>query len=345
MNTTGQKIPSLEKYTEEYFRSSEEKFSLVFKHSPNGMCISTVGHGRYVDVNDLYVHALGYTREELIGRTSSDINLWVDITERDTMVKELLQTNKVTDFEIHFRDKKGNIHLGLTSAALLKIGGNTYILSQTQDITERKQIEKDLQYTLLRLKKAIGTTIQVLVTVLESKDPYTAGHQNRTANLATNIATDMELPQEKVEGIRMASIIHDIGKLSIPSEILTKPSKLMNVEYAIIKEHCRNGYEMLKDIESPWPLAEIVYQHHERMNGTGYPRHLKGDEILLEARILSVADVVEAMASHRPYRTSLGLEVALEEIEKNRGILYDAFVADTCLKLFREKDYQLTAEN
>jgi HD-GYP domain-containing protein (c-di-GMP phosphodiesterase class II) len=139
----------------------------------------------------------------------------------------------------------------------------------------------------------------------------------------------------------MAGTIHDIGKLSIPAEILTKPTKLTNIEYSLIKEHSQSGYEMLKNVESPWPLAEIAYQHHERMNGTGYPRNMKGDEILLEARILAVADVVEAMASHRPYRASLGIEAALEEIEKNKGVLYDDAVVNACLKLFREKGYKL----
>jgi HD-GYP domain-containing protein (c-di-GMP phosphodiesterase class II) len=151
----------------------------------------------------------------------------------------------------------------------------------------------------------------------------------------------MGLAQEKIEGIRMAGIIHDIGKLSIPAEILSKPSKLTDLEFSLIKVHSQNGYEMLKDVESPWPLAEIVYQHHERMNGSGYPRKLKGDEILMESQILAVADVVEAMASHRPYRPTLGIEAALEEIEKNKGILYDNTVVDTCLKLFREQGYQL----
>jgi len=139
----------------------------------------------------------------------------------------------------------------------------------------------------------------------------------------------------------MAGFIHDIGKLSIPAEILSKPTKLTNIEFSLIKEHPKSGYEMLKNVESPWPLAQIVHQHHERMDGTGYPRNLKCDEILLESRILAVADVVEAMASHRPYRASLGVEAALEEIEKNKGILYDDAVADTCLKLFREKGYKL----
>jgi HD-GYP domain-containing protein (c-di-GMP phosphodiesterase class II) len=151
----------------------------------------------------------------------------------------------------------------------------------------------------------------------------------------------MGLNKDKIEGIRMAGAIHDIGKLAIPSEILTKPTKLSNIEFSLIKEHSQGGYEMLKDVESPWPLAQIVYQHHERIDGSGYPRNLKGDEILIEARIMAVADVVEAMASHRPYRPGLGLEAALEEIEKNKGITYDDAVAEACLRLFREKGYQL----
>jgi putative nucleotidyltransferase with HDIG domain len=176
------------------------------------------------------------------------------------------------------------------------------------------------------------------------RDPYTAGHQIRTADLASAIATEMGLPQDKIDGLRMASSIHDIGKLSIPAEILSKPTKLTDIEFSLIKEHSQSGYEMLKNVESPWPLAQIVYQHHERMNGSGYPRNLKGDEILIEARIMAVADVVEAMASHRPYRSALGIEAALEEIEKNKGILYDNDVAVACLRLFREKGYELIAQ-
>jgi putative nucleotidyltransferase with HDIG domain len=180
-----------------------------------------------------------------------------------------------------------------------------------------------------------------MVSAVETRDPYTAGHQIRSANLARTIATEMGLSQEKIEGIRMAGSIHDIGKLSIPAEILSKPTKLSEIEFSLIKEHARQGYEMLKNVESPWPLAEIVYQHHERMDGSGYPRNLKGNDILIEARILNVADVVEAMASHRPYRPALGIDAALEEIEKNRGILYDKTVVDVCLTLFRKKGFQL----
>jgi len=209
------------------------------------------------------------------------------------------------------------------------------------DITERKKIEEQLQQSLESLRNATNTTIQVMVSTIEVRDPYTAGHQIRSANLATAIAGEMGLPQEKIDGIHMAGSIHDIGKLSIPAEILSKPTKLTKLEFSLIKEHAQQGFEILKDVQSPWPLAEIVRQHHERMDGSGYPRNLKGDDILIEARILAVADTVEAMASHRPYRAGLGIDAALEEIEKQRGILYDEAVADACLRLFREKGYQL----
>jgi HD-GYP domain-containing protein (c-di-GMP phosphodiesterase class II) len=210
-----------------------------------------------------------------------------------------------------------------------------------RDVTERKRAEEVLQQTLASLRKAFDTTIQVMVSAVEMRDPYTSGHQTRSTDIARAIATEMGLPQDKIDGIRLAGSIHDIGKLSIPAEILAKPTKLTDLEFSLIKEHSRVGYEMLKDVESPWPLAQIVYQHHERINGSGYPRNLKGDEILIEARIMAVADVVESMASHRPYRPALGIEAALEEIEKNKGILYDAAIADACLRLFREKNYKI----
>jgi PAS domain S-box-containing protein len=220
-------------------------------------------------------------------------------------------------------------------------GNPVSILGEGRDITERRRLDAELLLTLESLRKSFGTTIKIMVSAVEARDPYTAGHQIRSADLARSIATEMGLPQDKIDGIRMAGSIHDIGKLSIPAEILSKPTKLTNLEFSLIKEHSRSGYDMLKNMESPWQLAEIVYQHHERMNGSGYPRNLKGDKILIEARIMAVADVVESMASNRPYRPSLGIEAALEEIEKNRGVLYDNDVADACLRLFRKKGYFL----
>lgn len=210
-----------------------------------------------------------------------------------------------------------------------------------QEIAGHKKAKEDLQRTLDTLKNSVNTTINVMASAVEARDPYTAGHQIRSANLACAIAEEMGLPREKIDGIRMAGSIHDIGKLSIPAEILTKPTKLTNLEFSLIKEHSLIGYEMLKHVESPWPLAQVIYQHHERIDGSGYPRNLKGNEILIEARILAVSDVVESMASHRPYRPSLGIEAALEEIEKNKGILYDTAVADACLRLFKDNKYSL----
>jgi len=210
-----------------------------------------------------------------------------------------------------------------------------------RDITPRKQAEEQLRQTLDSLRRAVSTTIQVMASTVEARDPYTAGHQIRSADLACAIAAELGLSQEKIEGIRMAASIHDIGKLSIPAEILSKPTKLSDIEFSLIKDHAQRGFDMLKDVESPWPLAEIVYQHHERMDGSGYPRNLRGEDICMEARILAVADVVEAMASHRPYRASLGIDAALNEIERNSGIFYDNTVADACLRLFREKGFKL----
>jgi PAS domain S-box-containing protein len=210
-----------------------------------------------------------------------------------------------------------------------------------QDITERRKAEEKLKKTLNSLRKSIRTTIQVLGIASEARDPYTAGHQRRVANLARAIATEMKLSHEVIEGIRMTGAIHDIGKISIPSEILCKPTILTDLEFSLVKSHAQYSYEIIKDVESPWPLADIVYQHHERLDGSGYPRGLKGEKILIEARILAVADVVEAMMSYRPYRPSLGIEIALAEIENNAGILYDSEVAKICLKLFREKGFKL----
>jgi len=219
--------------------------------------------------------------------------------------------------------------------------------ARTHKTVERRLKKSEEMYRLLadryeRLTKSFGAAINVLIAALEMKDPYTAGHQQRSANVACAIAQEMGLAQDIIEGINIASTIHDVGNLSIPVEILIKPSKLTGKEYSKVKEHARAGYEMFKDVELPWPLAEIIYQHHERIDGSGYPRRLKGNKILLEARILAVADVVDAMSTRRPYRASLGLDAALEEIEKNRGTLYDKTASDACLRLFRGKGYRLT---
>lgn len=191
------------------------------------------------------------------------------------------------------------------------------------------------------LKQLLEATVQAIATTVEARDPYTAGHQRRVANLAVAIATEMGLPSEQIEGLRLAAILHDIGKIHVPAEILASPRKLTAAEFEIIKTHPAVGYNILKDIAFSTPVAQIVWQHHERLDGSGYPRGLKGGQILLEARILCVADVVEAMASHRPYRPGLGMPKALEEISEHKGPIYDADVVDACIRLFQEKHYEL----
>ncbi|HZK40068.1 MAG TPA: HD-GYP domain-containing protein [Atribacterota bacterium] len=198
----------------------------------------------------------------------------------------------------------------------------------------------DLQERVKELKRAMDATIETMSKIVEVKDPYTAGHQQKVSQLATAIAKELNLSQDKVEGIRIASLIHDIGKIGLPTEILSKPIKLSDIEFSLIKEHPQIGYNILQSIDFSYPVAQIILQHHERLNGLGYPNNLKGDKILPEAKIIGVADVVEAMSSHRPYRPALGIDKALEEISQNRGILYDPEVVDACLKLFKDKGFK-----
>jgi len=173
------------------------------------------------------------------------------------------------------------------------------------------------------------------------RDPYTAGHERRVSEIAVAIATELGLDEQRIEGIKVAGYLHDIGKISIPSEILVKPGRLNPTEYALVQGHAQASYDVLKIVPFPWPVATIALQHHERMDGSGYPNKLKGDEIMLESRIMAVADVVEAMASHRPYRPGLGIDTALAEIERGSGPLYDPVVAAACLRMFREQSFVL----
>ncbi|HUN54764.1 MAG TPA: PAS domain S-box protein [Smithella sp.] len=333
------------KKAEEELKNSELKYRNIFENAIEGIYQSTT-EGRFITANAAFAQMAGYGSPEELVESIKDMGtqLYVHPEDRKRFLVISDAEGFVDGFEVEFYKKDGSKFWVVVNARTVKDEQGKILYNEgfIEDITIRKHAEEQLHQTLDRLRKAVITTIQVLVSTVESRDPYTAGHQKRVADLARTIATEMGLPHDIIEGIRMAGSIHDIGKLSIPAEILVKPTKLTNIEFSLIKEHAKNGYEMLKDVDSPWPLAEIVYQHHERMDGSGYPRNLKGDEFLLEARILAVADVVESMASHRPYRAALGIEAALEEIDKNKGILYDAAVANACIRLFREKGYQLT---
>jgi PAS domain S-box-containing protein len=332
------------KQAEEALRNSEANYKQLFDNAPSAIYQVDFRTGKFLKANDVICKYFCCSQEEITSLSP------YDLLTKESQILFLERLNKMAkgdqvpaEPEYEFVDKKGKRRwLKLNAKNIYDSEGLAGADVIAHDITDRKQAEEERQQTLERLKKAFGTIVQVMSSAVEAKDPYTAGHQLRVADLACAIATEMGLVQDMIEGIRMAGTIHDIGKLSIPAELLTKPTKLSNSEFSLIKEHALIGYEILKNVESPWPLAQIAYQHHERMNGSGYPRNLKGDEILMEARILAVADVVEAMASHRPYRAALGIDMALAEIEKNRETLYDKTVADVCLKLFREKGYQLT---
>jgi len=242
-------------------------------------------------------------------------------------------------FEINFLTKSGEGFIGEVSANVLRLDSVPYIQGVVRDITERVRARQDLEKSRGQLRQGLIGTIVAVSRAVEARDPYTAGHQQRVARLARCIAQEMRLNAERIEGLRMGATIHDIGKIHLPAEILSKPGKLSNMEFELIKTHAQVGYDILKDISFPWPVADIAWQHHERINGTGYPQGLKGDEICLEARIVAVADVVEAMSSHRPYRAALGIDAALEEIETHRGQWFEPAAVDACLKLFREKKF------
>jgi len=216
----------------------------------------------------------------------------------------------------------------------------TYGICALRTRIERIEAGKEIELHVDKLQKALSGTINVVASTVEVRDPYTAGHQRRVATLAQSIAREMGLSALQIEGIYMAGVVHDLGKIYVPAEILSKPSGLNDIEFNLIRTHSQVGYDLLKTIDFPWPIAQIVYQHHERLNGSGYPQGLSSEQILIEAKIICVADVVEAMASHRPYRPARGVETALEHIEAESGNLYDSQAVNICLQLFSEKRFQ-----
>ena len=227
-----------------------------------------------------------------------------------------------------------------TSAVVRDRRGNRIGAVETMtDVSALKKAEEELKLTVEKLRKATAGIIRAIERVVDARDPYTAGHQHRVARLAEAIALEMGLPSDTVEAIHVAASIHDLGKIYVPAEILSKPGLLSDIEREIIRTHAQVGFDILETIDVPWPVAEIVLQHHERLDGSGYPRGLKGGEIRIEARIVGLADVVESMGSHRPFRPTLGMDRALAEIRQNRGVLYDPDVVDACLALIEGKRF------
>jgi PAS domain S-box-containing protein/putative nucleotidyltransferase with HDIG domain len=294
---------------------------------------------RIVDLNMAACATYKGKREDIIGRYCYEVShmydkpcselveqcplLWVKQTEQPVQV---FHQHKLPDGTLLWEDI-------LASPMKDSQGRVVCVIEAMRDVTALQTMQQRLHITLTGV-------IHSLATIVEMRDPYTAGHQRRVAQLACAIPRKMGFPEDQIEAIRMAALLHDIGKISVPTDILSKPGRISESEFNIIKNHPQVSYEILKEIEFEWPIAQIVLQHHERMDGSGYPQGLSDGDILFEARILGVADVIEAMSSRRPYRPALGIDKALKEISQHRGVLYDPEVVDVCLKLFAEKEFK-----
>ncbi|MDD2353176.1 MAG: PAS domain S-box protein [Atribacterota bacterium] len=326
------------KKTEQELRERETLLTAVMDNLPIGIAINTVFPSvKFVYMNDKFVQIYQTTRKALSKLGAFWNVIYEDPTFRSQIKKRV--ENDIANGDpkrMHWENipltRKGK-ETRYISAYNIPIPGKDLFISTVTDVT-------DINRSQEKLRKTMNAIIETISKISETRDPYTAGHQYRVHQLSVAIARELGLLREKIEAVRIAALIHDIGKIAIPSEILTKPSKLSEIEFSLIKSHPQTGFDILKDINFPYPIAQIVLQHHERINGSGYPNHLKGDKISLEAKIIGVADVVEAMSSHRPYREALGIDVALEEITQNKGILYDPEVVDVCIKLFREKGFK-----
>ncbi|HPW17095.1 MAG TPA: PAS domain S-box protein [Candidatus Aminicenantes bacterium] len=327
---------------ESALRDSEELYRRLIAAIPD-MIIRTDLAGNIVFANDVAARLNGDgDPQALVGRNAFDFIVPED-RERAALAIRSLFDKKVGPQEIRLALSTGDIvPFEIDGSALRDPEGAPYgIVYLCRNIAERKRAEADLREGLAKLRSTLKASIDSLASAIEMRDPYTAGHQERVTDLARAIALEMGLAEERVEAIEIAGAIHDIGKLYVPAEILSKPTKLTDIEYALIKMHAQAGFTILSKIDFPWPIARIVHEHHELVNGSGYPQGLSGKDILLEARIICVADVVEAMSSHRPYRPALGIAAALDEITQKRGILYDREVVDACLRLFRDKGFKL----
>ena len=328
--------------TEKALQTSEERFRMAAESSNDFIYEWDLQSGR-IDWSGTAGMKLGHVLGEL-PVTAVDFDRLIHPEDHERFSEAVinhLRHGKPYMEEYRMIRKDGNIiHMSAAGMCLRNEAGRAYKwIGALSDITERKRAEEELKDSLDKLHKAMGGIIQAMALTVESKDPYTAGHQQRVSKLARTIAQEMGLSKDQIEAIRMAGVVHDLGKISVPAEILSKPTKLSDIEFSLIKGHSQTSYDILKDIEFPWPIAEITLQHHERLDGSGYPSGLKGDQIMLEAQVLMVADVVEAIASHRPYRPALGVEVALDEISKNKGKLYNPAAVEACVRIFKEKGY------
>lgn len=332
---------ALRKNIERELRDTEAKFQVLVEQSIAGTYI--IEDGKFSYVNPRFNEILGYkNNDNLLGVSLLQIVATSDRKEFEKNFVSAVDTRQILQ-NIMFTAlcKDGSkTSVNMTGSPAIYQGRHVTI-GMMQDISDRKVAEQQIQRYAEQLQKTFMQTVALVTTLSELRDPYTAGHERRVADIAVAIGSEMGLSDIQLTGLRVGGYLHDVGKTSIPLEILSKPGKISSLEYEMIKTHPKAGFDVLKDVEFPWPVAQIALQHHERIDGSGYPNGLKGEEILLEARIVAVADVVEAMATHRNYRSSPGIDAALAEIKHGRGTLYDVTVVDACLKLFNENGYKL----
>ncbi|MGI6132391.1 MAG: PAS domain S-box protein [Bacillota bacterium] len=321
------------KQAEYLLRESEERFRSVFEDGQLGMAIVDLDT-RIVQANRRMAKVFGCAPHELAGVMVKDLSHPDDVPDVAARI-ERLATGSIDYFDAENRyiRKDGSTLVGRVVGTLIGSTGEArsgHIIAMLEDVTARRQTQEELSNTMAKLRQSMRQAILAMAHIVEVRDPYTAGHQERVACLARAISQTLGLPEDEVSGIYYASLVHDIGKISIPGEILSKPGRLSSAEFELIRVHPQAGYDIVRSIDFPWPVNDIVLQHHERLDGSGYPQGLMGDQISYGAVIVAVADVVEAMSSHRPYRPALGVEAALDEIRKNRGRLYDPGVVDAC---------------
>jgi PAS domain S-box-containing protein len=319
---------------------SQLDFKLIINSLSDGMII-TDQQFKILFSNRAFSTMSGIEASNLIGNKCHDVFLGNLCFSPDCPITKLLSagTQLVFDDEPHCKNGKHSPWIVTISAYPDETGGIGGYVERFTDASAFRRVKQALNRSQDRLRRNMGAIIHAISTTIEKRDPYTAGHQRRVTKLCRAIATHMDFDWERIQGLRMAAAIHDLGKINVPSSILNKPGPISEHELAIIKMHPYTAYEILKDIQFPWPLADTIYQHHERIDGSGYPRQLKREEILLEARILAVADVVESITSFRPYRPALGIEAALAEIESNSEVLYDPSVVETCVALFKRHGF------
>ena len=302
--------------------------------------------GKYIMVNQTFVELMDCNYDDIINKTDEELAPSFLLNEEE--VQKFINYNKnenslekkyLTEKCFLLKDNKEK-WLQISKVPLKIEDRSDNVLGVIVDVTDKKRAEIKLKASNKKLKKLLNATVDGLVSAVEMRDPYTAGHQKRVAKLSVAIAKELGLSKDRIDGIRMASRLHDLGKMYIPSEILTKPGPLTESEYNLIKMHPETGYDVLKDIDFPWPIAKMVLQHHERIDGSGYPDHLSGEDIIIEAQIIGLADTIEAITSHRPYRETLGVYTALKEVSEDKGVLFRPHLVDVATKLFKENKFE-----